>query len=343
MSKGRIVSATSPEFSRTAVIVLGMHRSGTSALAGVLSHLGCDLPATLMQGNESNPKGFFESDKICRLNDDLLASGGSDWSDWQRFNPDWFETSRASEFVARATEVLASEFESSSLFVLKDPRMCRLMPFWTRVIESAGIQPVVVHTHRNPLEVADSLSTIWTHTGQIPQLGPLLWLQNVLSAEQESRGLPRCFVSYENLLSNWAGEVDRISKTIGLRWPRFSSAVASEIDTFLTPSLRHHEKSKSQVLGNPLVSQWVSSTYATLQSWVEHGEQPEDHNLLDQTRVEFDSAGPSFAPLIALAKTALRKLHEQEAIVSNLQPQLQQLKPCDCIYINQDRKTTVFM
>ena len=65
-----------------ALVVLGMHRSGTSALAGVLSKTGYDLPKNLLPASFDNPKGYFESKEIIALNDDLFAEMGAVWSDW---------------------------------------------------------------------------------------------------------------------------------------------------------------------------------------------------------------------------------------------------------------------
>ena len=58
---------------RSAIVILGMHRSGTSALAGVLNMLGCDLPETLMPANAYNEKGYFESNAIRLLNDRVCS------------------------------------------------------------------------------------------------------------------------------------------------------------------------------------------------------------------------------------------------------------------------------
>ena len=51
------------------IVVLGMHRSGTSVLMGVLSMLGVELGLNLMAPTEGNPRGYFENQSICELND----------------------------------------------------------------------------------------------------------------------------------------------------------------------------------------------------------------------------------------------------------------------------------
>ncbi|MGY9045552.1 hypothetical protein P775_06720 [Puniceibacterium antarcticum] len=304
---------------RVAVVILGMHRSGTSALGGVLAQLGCDLPATLMSAHETNPKGFFESAAICQLNDDILASGGSGWSDWQPFNPTWFDSPRAEEFAAPAAELVHGEFAKSHLFVMKDPRICRLLPFWTGVLEAEDVRPVVVHIHRNPLDVANSLRT---RDGMEEDLAQLIWLRHVLSAERDSRGLPRSFLSYDQLMQNWAGLTDRIARDLGLGWPRLSARAAADIGAFLMPALRHHLRPKEQLLENPFASEWIRKTYAILQEWAEGGENSADYPRLDQIAREFDHSAPTFAQLIETGRAAIRTVGKAETQLAEVRTEL---------------------
>ncbi len=139
---------------KIAILVAGMHRSGTSALTRTLSLLGCDLPKT-----PSNDPEHWESKVIMNLNDEILASAGSAWHDWGAFDPGWYASPVIDEFRERAQAVLEGEFGATRLFVLKDPRICRLLGFWVEAIEIFGATPLVVSPIRNPLEVAASLET----------------------------------------------------------------------------------------------------------------------------------------------------------------------------------------
>ena len=142
---------------KTCVFVLGMHRSGTSAITRVLNFVGCSLPANIMAENQYNSKGYWESLEICRLNDEMLKSAGSKWDDWLPVSEDWFNSPISYSYVKPASDILHSEFSESRLFVLKDPRCCRLAPFWLDVLKQNDIQTLVVLPIRNPLEVAESL------------------------------------------------------------------------------------------------------------------------------------------------------------------------------------------
>ena len=162
---------------RTCIVVLAMHRSGTSALVRTLGLLGFSLPKTLMAGNEWNETGYGESLLIAQMNDRLLQSVGSSWADWRTVDATLRNSSAAAEFRREAVATIASEFEGSGSFVLKDPRMCRLSGFWADVFVEMGIRPLFVLPVRNPLEVAAS---VHRRDRIEPWLTLLVWQRHVL-------------------------------------------------------------------------------------------------------------------------------------------------------------------
>ncbi|MDE0349048.1 MAG: hypothetical protein OXM56_05015 [Gammaproteobacteria bacterium] len=281
---------------RAAIVVAGMHRSGTSALTRVLASLGCALPKTLMEPNEYNTEGYWESEAVAALNDAVLESAGSSWDDWEPFNPEWYASPVAATWRERARKVLEDEFGDSRLFVLKDPRACRLLPFWTDALTAFGADPHVVLPIRNPLEVADSLRERDTID---PSVGLLLWLRNVLEAEAASRNLPRAFVRFEDLLRNWQPLAEVMGRDLGLSWPRRSTSANLEIGDGLNPSARHHLQEDSAVLDNPELSRWIESTFEILDRWTRGEARASDREALDATRVAFGEAGTAFARPIA--------------------------------------------
>ncbi len=161
---------------RSCILVLGMHRSGTSAITRVMSLLGCQLPKNLMPSSKSNPGGHWESSAVYKLNNRILASAGSSWDDWQGVNPDWFDSLEAEDFHDEAVAVLKEEFAEARLFVLKDPRICRLLPFWRSVLASVNVDPLVVLPFRNPLEVSGSLAT---RNSFHQSFSHLIWLRQI--------------------------------------------------------------------------------------------------------------------------------------------------------------------
>lgn len=307
---------------RIAVVVLGMHRSGTSALAGVLHLLGCDAPAKQMKPSKDNEKGYFEAESVYGLHTELLNSAGSSWDDWLPMNPGWFKSGRVEEFHDRALDLVKQEFGTSRLFVLKDPRICRLVPFWEDVLKESDAAPRYVMTHRNPLEVAASLAQ---RDGMDTGTGMLIWLRHVLDGEAATRGKTRCFVNFASLLGNWAGAMTRIQDALDLSFPRFSVGVTSEVEAFLDKKLRHHDEAPTSTLDNPLLSEWVRDTYAILEKWAASGEAKTDYKKLDVIRAALTSAGTTFAPVIQDSRRTAAALTDREAKLSTLQEEHEKL------------------
>lgn len=280
---------------RHLAVVLGMHRSGTSALGGILSHLGCDQPKSPMPANENNPKGYFESLKVYQLNDEILRAVQSSWRDWREISPAWLASAQGQAYLPRARDVLLSEFEGATLGVLKDPRICRLVPFWAEAARLAGFGFLPILTHRNPLEVAKSMQT---RDGIDASEGMLVWLRHVLDAEAGTRGMRRCTTSYTAVLQNWVKQVLAIQDALEVTWPRFDDRSSMEIEAFLSGKLRHFEEVPEKLIENPTLSVWVRDTYAILERWVQQPERKADHKRLDRIRAEFNAAAPAFGQLV---------------------------------------------
>lgn len=276
------------------IAVLGMHRSGTSAFARVMNLLGCSLPVDLMPPSESNATGHWESASVASLNDEILTSAGSRWDDWMPFSEDWYASPVRDGYRDRALGVLNAEFGASPLFVVKDPRICRIAPFWFDVLTHFGCEVVVAMPIRNPFEVAQSLQK---RDGLDIGFGLLLWLRHVLEAEHASRGRARHIFAYDQLLADWAQVSSAMEEATGLVWPRKTVLAAAEVDGFLTRDARHQNVEEALPLGHrsPL---WVRQTYTILKRWCELGEDPADYAALDQVRAEFDVAAPSFGLIL---------------------------------------------
>ncbi|MFB1504484.1 MAG: rhamnan synthesis F family protein [Thiocapsa sp. C3-sup] len=294
--------ATGPR--RVAILVLGMHRSGTSALTRVVNRLGGDLPSNLMPPDDDNEAGFWESIDIYRLNDEILESAGSSWDDWRRFNSDWFASPTPLAFKSRALRILEQDFDRSSLFVLKDPRICRLLPFWLDVLETFQTETKCIIPIRNPLEVAASLKK---RNGFSPSLSSILWLRHALDAEHDSRGLARAFLSYDDLLDDWRGVMTSLGDRIGLAWPRYSATSAIEIDEFLEARHRHHALDAEKVARHPALAPWVKETYAALRILESDPISIEPLPRLDRTRKEFDRASDALGAILRLDEKTLRQ------------------------------------
>ena len=306
---------------RTAVVILGMHRSGTSALTRVLNLLGCDLPKTLVPPSPNdNDLGFWESRPLMELDNRILESAGTRWDDWLPFNQAWFSSPKANEFRETAASLLREEFGTSVLFALKEPRICRFAPFWLDVLEASGVNARIVVPIRNPLEVAASLSK---RNGYEVTFCQLMWLRHVLDAEYASRGRTRYFASYDRLMKNWSKVAMEASGALGITWPRLSSQSGSEIAAFLSEKYRHYRETPETVIDNPMTSHWLRDTFRVLNHWANHGERAGDLAVLDRVRAEFDAATPAFARLVDVGRAAARKVVELQKTAAEVQARLE--------------------
>lgn len=289
--------------SRIAIVVLGMHRTGTSAMAGVLHLLGAAAPKHLQAPRASNAKGNWESRAIMRLNDRILQVAGSHWKDWSPFDADRLPTESWRGFETEIAETIAGEFADARMILLKDPRMCRLMAPWLGALERAGIAPRIVMPVRNPLDAALSLRD---RNGMAVEEGMLLWLRYMLEAERKTRGLRRCFVPLGALLEDWRAAVDGLSRALQVAWPVPLAAASAEIDRFLAPGLRHHHSSDED-LRSAGTFDWVPATYEILMQFCA-GQPPErGSERLDSIRRDFDQVSR------VLGRVSLQKSLEAEA------------------------------
>jgi hypothetical protein len=273
------------------LLVAGMHRSGTSAAARTISLLGANLPKEVLGPSANNPLGHWEPKRIYELQNELLAGIDSTWDDWTAIAPEWFESGVADAYVEQIAEYVAAEFERRSLFVLKDPRVCRLIPLWRRAMDAAGVDLKVVITLRNPMEVASSLQV---RNQMAHSKALLLWLRHVLEAERTTRDLRRAFVPYPDLLSDWRGQMRHVAQRLQLVWPRWTQKAEIEIDTFLSPDHRHHVMPQLAAASGPGVPKWVSTAYDALQTLVENDPDDTAFELLDGTLESFDTASRVF-------------------------------------------------
>lgn len=222
---------------RTAYLVLGMHRSGTSAVTQLLALAGAQLPANVMPGDEHNAKGYFEPWKIAMLNDRLLRAGGGAWDNPFSFPYRPLPEAEERIWLDRAETLFAQEFGDVGYPLMKDPRTTIVLPFWRAVLDELGVGARCVIPVRHPLAVAGSLAR---RDGFAVEKSLLVWTSYMLAAEAYTRDLPRAFVGYDALLSDWRAEVERIEKAHEAPLPALTPKSAKAIDRFLTAELRHN-------------------------------------------------------------------------------------------------------
>ena len=316
------VKKRKPESKRVALFVLGMHRSGTSALSGLLSLLGAAAPRTLMAPTKDNPRGYFESTEIMKANDRILSSAGSRWNDWGPFNPDWFDSGVAAQFREQLPALVEREFGDAPLLLIKDPRICRFFPFWQESLAALDIDSRVVIPLRHPLEVARSLEAR-DKFGRNRSL--LLWLRHKLDAEAASRGTPRTFVRYESVIDDWKGVGRKIEKALGLKWAKWSGDTEMKIEEFLSPEHKHFEAEEALVLGDGELARWTEQVHHTFMALADGN--PADRAALatlDGIRAEFDRTARIYAAVVREHETRVEGLYAN--VKAQLAERAQQLE-----------------
>lgn len=225
-----------------------MHRSGTSALTNLLGLLGAARPRRVMPATPDNPQGYGESPAVVRFNNRLLESADTRWNQEDAIPGDWFTAPSREQDRAEALGLLKDEFPAAGTFVLKDPRMCRLLPFWRSVLDTAGIPYAAVLMIRDPREVARSLATRALSPGfrpaaiVAPDRSLLLWMRHVLDAERFSRGTVRHVIEYATFVEAWRAAVAPLFATGFLPPPSEAQATAAD-------ALLHRRSSGGRVGG----------------------------------------------------------------------------------------------
>lgn len=222
----------------SAILVLGMHRSGTSAITGVMHLLGIKLGSNLIPAEQDiNPKGFWEDALISATNEEILESLGSHWFDARSLPPQWWLSGELEPLRKRLHAFVEEQFgHETSCWILKDPRLCRLLPLWAPLLQKLNFSPEVLLILRHPSEVADSL--LKRDGIQLPH-ALLLWMRYVLESEKDSRNLTRVVITYNDLLQDWQGTIQTIRDKLALDITVTDAARAS-VDAFLEKDLKHH-------------------------------------------------------------------------------------------------------
>lgn len=226
-----------------ALVVLGMHRSGTSAVTGTLSLCGAWVGERdeLTGAGRENEKGFFERRDLRNICDGLLFAADADWWKISSFSTEAVPKEAVEERRAAFAELLRS-LDRHGSWAIKEPRLCLLFPLLRPAIRN----PVCIHATRNPLEVARSLQA---RNGFSLMQGLALWEVYTRSALAVSAGLPRVFVAFESLVSAPLEQTTRLVRQLealgvrGLRLPE-----PEVLTNFISPDLRRQRSSQSESL-----------------------------------------------------------------------------------------------
>jgi hypothetical protein len=305
---------------RTCVLVLGMHRSGTSALARVASLLGAALPRDLNTGTVRDPVDHWEPLPLVECHDEMLWETGGRWCDWRAFRPDDSAAGLLARFKNEISGIVAEQFGSAPLFVLKDPRISRFVPLYRDILKDMAIAPRYLLALRNPLAVMMSLRA---RDDMTPGFAALLWLRHVLDAERFTRGEPRAIASYERLVADWRPVMADAAAGLGLDWPIPPQTAAAAIDAFLQPAMQHQSFTDRDLENRAEISLWVKETYQSVRLLERHPGDLSALATLDRVHADFSRGALIFGEacmpeLAAYARRSAASLAMDDAVRTEL-------------------------
>jgi len=237
-------TAPSPE----GVVILGMHRSGTSLITRLVNLLGLAVCRhdDLLVGRARNPRGHWESKSLLRYNDELLDELGGSW-----FCPPSLEDARLERLLRRhAADALVAiqAAHPERPWVWKDPRTCVLLPFWSAVLAQRAVYVLVV---RHPFEVSDSLAR---RNGCTPLLSLALWERYTRAAMLGAAGRPVMVCTYDGVLADPAAWCERLGAFLVEAGLSAHPADRLAVDAFVMDELRHSSQSWSDLQPGPQIS-----------------------------------------------------------------------------------------
>ncbi|MEJ8572346.1 hypothetical protein [Microbaculum marinum] len=287
-----------------------MHRSGTSLAAELLVKLGGFTRERLLEGNQYNPRGYWEDAGIVALQDRILAACDRSWGSRQSFLPmpeGWLDAQEMDslrvELEAQILSGLGDARAARAPWIVKDPRVCRLLPLWRQIAARQGIRLAVVLSVRAPAAVAASLE----QRDRLPApVGRLSWLVNHVDLLKQGDGLIAGCVSYDRWFTEAPGQAGVLVSAAGL--PRTRSEVEEAVASIVTPEFRHHHK----VLGEGMADR----LFAELDRWAETGRRPDRLDELSEM------AGATLADLAAWVDS----INDPHVLGESLEAQLDEFR-----------------
>jgi hypothetical protein len=223
------------------VLVVGVGRSGTSLLTGILGQLGLHIPTPEVKADETNPRGFGEPRWVVDFHTRLLRERRVMVNDARPIA--WESTAATAGDAAvhgELTQWLEAQLREGDALVVKDPRTVWFSDLWTRSAAEHGIAISFVTMLRHPAEIVASARKSYG-PGLTTAGRAAAWINVMLLTEHATRGARRAFVRYEDLLDDWVPEVRRLGSLIGSPpLAAVDKAAHPEVDAFVDPSLHRN-------------------------------------------------------------------------------------------------------
>jgi hypothetical protein len=175
------------------ILILGMHRSGTSATARLINMMGAYFgPETMaMGGQPENPKGFWERFDVLHANKELMKTQQCDWDMLKNWHPE--KAAHIPDVMRPFMQKIIAELDSQPNWLIKDPRLCLTLPAWLSLLQ----KPLALIVYRNPLEIAVSLAK----RNMFPNVYSIaLWEYYAVNLLNASMNIPRVYMRHEDMI-----------------------------------------------------------------------------------------------------------------------------------------------
>ncbi len=246
------------------ILVLGMHRSGTSMLTRGLQVLGVSLGSNLIPPAVGiNDKGFWEDNDVVELNEEILRALGRTWlNTLSEINETEMTKIYRLGFFDRAVDLIKKKTENIPVFGLKDPRISRLLPFWFDVFARCDLRVDCLLALRNPMSVADSLVK---RDGILRERGYQLWLAHTLEGLQYSLRADslRGIIDYDNYLETPRDHLQALASMLTLSIGD-EHALDEYVSDFIDADFRHSKHTIEELERDEACPPLVFDVYAHL-------------------------------------------------------------------------------
>jgi tetratricopeptide (TPR) repeat protein len=212
------------------MVILGTHRSGTSALMGALRLCGVNIGSHWLEN-------LYEHPAIVTLHDEMLSHLNSVWDQTFLLGANWWTEKKVELYRDKIIEIIRTDFKDADWWGIKDPRMCVLIPLWLDIFKELSITPYFVISVRNPYEIAKSHERR-DHFSLEKSI--FIWMEHLLSAEYYTREYPRVFSKYTHLIANPMEAISHIMMTLKIQLPKSIEESRANLKAFIRPDLKHH-------------------------------------------------------------------------------------------------------
>jgi hypothetical protein len=303
---------------RRLVLVVGVGRSGTSLLAGILGQVGFHIPQPEVVADSTNPRGFGEPRWVVDFHTRLMRRARVTVFDAR---PAAWEKTRAfaenREVQAELRDWVASEMRHSDDVVVKDPRVGWFLPLWLSAARELELSTSFITMLRHPAEILASARRSYGEW-QTDASRAASWLNVMLESERATRGAPRAFIRYEDLMSDWAGELGRVGDTVDLPLlAGFDRARFPEVDQFVDPTLHRNRGGWDGLEVPESVRTLSDDVWTALQPLAGRGDGAEVHPTLDAARVTYDELYAEAEAIAQSSVTAVKPRRKQQAPTQN--------------------------